>query len=371
MVQQLPRRRYEKELVKLQGDLAAMTEWIHRSGARVVVLFEGRDAAGKGGVIKRITEYLNPRSCRVAALPAPTEREKGAVVLPALRGPAAAAGEIVALRPQLVQPGRRRAGDGVLHRRGVPAVLPPVPGIRAHAHRGRDHPGEVLVLGQRRGAGAPVPEPARRPAAALEAEPDGPRGPPALGGLLAGQGRHVRSTPTRPSRPGGWWRPTTSGGRGSTASPTCWARCPTGWSTKAGSTCPKRARTRLPAAAPGPVHLRPRLRRHPDRYRPAWPGGPAAASAGHATPDGPGQQAHQGEDPAEHRRGVDHRTPSRSPAPPRRPPPRAWSRTGLGPSPRSSARPRTPAHDHHAHAGAGQGVPRPWEKASSPAFDDP
>ena len=77
MVQRLPRQRYDKELVKLQGDLAAMTEWIHRSGSRVVVLFEGRDAAGKGGAIKRISEYLSPRICRIVALPTPTEREQG------------------------------------------------------------------------------------------------------------------------------------------------------------------------------------------------------------------------------------------------------------------------------------------------------
>jgi polyphosphate kinase 2 len=54
-----------------------MTEWIHDTGARVAVVFEGRDAAGKGGVIKRIAEYLSPRLCRIAALPAPTERERG------------------------------------------------------------------------------------------------------------------------------------------------------------------------------------------------------------------------------------------------------------------------------------------------------
>jgi polyphosphate kinase len=77
MVQKLSKRRYEEELLRLQGELAAMTGWIQRSGARVVVLFEGRDAAGKGGVIKRISEYLSPRVCRIVALPTPTEREKG------------------------------------------------------------------------------------------------------------------------------------------------------------------------------------------------------------------------------------------------------------------------------------------------------
>ena len=67
---------YEKELARLQKELIKFQEWIRFRNLKVVVIFEGRDAAGKGGVIKRITESLNPRACRVVALPAPTEREK-------------------------------------------------------------------------------------------------------------------------------------------------------------------------------------------------------------------------------------------------------------------------------------------------------
>lgn len=67
---------YEAELLKLQNELVSMQQWIKESGSRLVVIFEGRDAAGKGSAIKRITEYLNPRNARVAALPAPTERER-------------------------------------------------------------------------------------------------------------------------------------------------------------------------------------------------------------------------------------------------------------------------------------------------------
>ena len=66
---------YESELNRLQSELVEMQEWVKASGARLVVIFEGRDAAGKGGAIKRITEYLNPRVAQVVALPAPTERE--------------------------------------------------------------------------------------------------------------------------------------------------------------------------------------------------------------------------------------------------------------------------------------------------------
>ncbi|MHB1119711.1 MAG: polyphosphate kinase 2 [Bellilinea sp.] len=67
---------YGEELSRLQIELVKLQEWVRFKGMKVVVLFEGRDAAGKGGVIKRITESLNPRVCRVVALPTPTEREK-------------------------------------------------------------------------------------------------------------------------------------------------------------------------------------------------------------------------------------------------------------------------------------------------------
>ncbi len=67
---------YEAELIKLHTELVKLQDWIRQQGLKVVVLFEGRDAAGKGGVIKRITEPLNPRYCRVVALGTPTERER-------------------------------------------------------------------------------------------------------------------------------------------------------------------------------------------------------------------------------------------------------------------------------------------------------
>jgi polyphosphate kinase 2 len=68
---------YEAELFRLQTELVKLQEWVRAEGIRVVVVFEGRDGAGKGGTIKRITEYLNPRFARIAALPAPTDRERG------------------------------------------------------------------------------------------------------------------------------------------------------------------------------------------------------------------------------------------------------------------------------------------------------
>jgi polyphosphate kinase 2 (PPK2 family) len=71
----LKRKPYERELRRLHGELVAMQEWVKASGAKICILFEGRDTAGKGGTIKRITERVSPRVFRVVALPAPTERD--------------------------------------------------------------------------------------------------------------------------------------------------------------------------------------------------------------------------------------------------------------------------------------------------------
>jgi polyphosphate kinase 2 len=72
-----PRKAYEEELARLQVELVTMQAWLRQTGNRLVVLFEGRDAAGKGGTISRAAQYLNPRFARVVALPSPTERDRG------------------------------------------------------------------------------------------------------------------------------------------------------------------------------------------------------------------------------------------------------------------------------------------------------
>ena len=90
-----PRREYEDELIRLQGEVVKLKEWVRTTGQRVVIVFEGRDAAGKGGAIKRITEYLNPRVARTVALPAPTEREQGQWYFQRYIAHLPAAGELV------------------------------------------------------------------------------------------------------------------------------------------------------------------------------------------------------------------------------------------------------------------------------------
>ncbi len=121
----------------------------------------------------------------------PHGAREDAVVLPALRRPPAGGRRDGPLRPQLVQPGRRRPRHGLRHRGRGRGVLPLLPGVRAHARALGDHPHQVLVLGQRRGAGATLPGPHRRPHQALEAQPHGPAVTRPLGGVLAGQGRDV------------------------------------------------------------------------------------------------------------------------------------------------------------------------------------
>src|SRR5712691_2289337 len=75
-IKRMPKQLYETELFRLQAELVKLQEWVRSEKARIVVIFEGRDAAGKGSTIKRVAEYLNPRVAQIVALPAPTEREQ-------------------------------------------------------------------------------------------------------------------------------------------------------------------------------------------------------------------------------------------------------------------------------------------------------
>jgi polyphosphate kinase 2 len=94
-LEKLERRRYFAELLRLQGELVKLQDWVVATGHKIVILFEGRDAAGKGGVIKRITQRLNPRVCRVSALPAPNDRERTQWYFQRYAAHLPAAGEIV------------------------------------------------------------------------------------------------------------------------------------------------------------------------------------------------------------------------------------------------------------------------------------
>src|SRR5215510_762191 len=91
----MKRKVYEKELERLQGELCMLQDWVKYKGLRVVIVFEGRDAAGKGGTIKAITERVSPRVFRVVALPAPSDREKSQMYVQRFIAHFPAAGEVV------------------------------------------------------------------------------------------------------------------------------------------------------------------------------------------------------------------------------------------------------------------------------------
>ena len=91
----LAKKEYERELFKLQVELVKLQDWVKKTGARIVIIFEGRDAAGKGGIIKRMMERVSPRVFRLIALPAPTEREKTQIYMQRYLAHLPAGGEVV------------------------------------------------------------------------------------------------------------------------------------------------------------------------------------------------------------------------------------------------------------------------------------
>ena len=170
----LKRQKFEKELSRLQGRLCVLQDWVKSKGLRVIVIFEGRDAAGKGGTIKAITERVSPRVFRVVALPAPSDREKSQMYLQRYKQHFPAAGEIVIFDRSW----DNRAGVehvmGFLYRRTVRALSQAVPTIRKTSGRRRRSADQGLAGSRQQGAGTPIQSPHRRSIAAVEAESDGP-----------------------------------------------------------------------------------------------------------------------------------------------------------------------------------------------------
>ena len=179
--------KYERELSRLQIELVKLQEWIRHEGLRVVVLFEGRDAAGKGGAIKRIAESLNPRACRIVALGTPTEREKTQWYFQRYVPHLPAAGEMVLFDRSWYNRAGVEHVMGFCTEREYHRILAELPGVRAHAGALRHHPHQVLVQRERRGAGASLPGPHAHAHQALEAQPHGSGIAQTLGRLLAGQ----------------------------------------------------------------------------------------------------------------------------------------------------------------------------------------
>ena len=201
----MTRDEYERAKRLLQIELVKLQNWVKDTGQRIVLVFEGRDAAGKGGTIKRFTEHLNPRGAHRRRAGEADRAGADPVVLPAVRdAPAGRRGDRD-VRPVLVQPGRGRAGDGLLHARGVPGVHARGAGIRADAGELRAPADQVLVLGDPHRAAHPVRDQAGRPGAAVEAQPDGHRSRWTSGTTTPRPRRRCSPTPTpRSTRRGRW-----------------------------------------------------------------------------------------------------------------------------------------------------------------------
>ena len=198
----LSRKSYERQKYRLQVELLKLQAWVKETGQRVVVLFEGRDAAGKGGTIRRFMEHLNPRGARVVALEKPTEEERGQWYFQRYVRHLPTAGEIDALRPELVQPRRRGARDGLLYRRRVPGVPAPGAGVRAHAGApGYPHL-QVLVLGEPPRAAPPLQGARGAPAQAVEALARSTSRRSTSGTTTRARRKRCSSTPTRRTRRG-------------------------------------------------------------------------------------------------------------------------------------------------------------------------
>ena len=180
--------RYVEELAHLQFELIKLQEWVRLQGLRVVVIFEGRDAAGKGGVIKRIIQSLNPRICRVVALGTPTERERGQWYFQRYVAQLPARGEIVLFDRSWYNRAGVEHVTGFCTERRVPRISALLSAFRGDAGSFWHLPQQVLVLGQRRGARTALPAANSQSDQALEAQPNGSRVAQALGRVLQGQG---------------------------------------------------------------------------------------------------------------------------------------------------------------------------------------
>ena len=167
-------KEYEKELRRLQAELCTLQAWVKDKGLRVIVVFEGRDGAGKGGTIRAITERVSPRVFRVVALPAPSDREKSQMYMQRYMQHFPAAGEIVIFDRSWYNRAGVEHVMGFCTKEQHQQLPRTVPGDREVHRRRRHHPAQVLAGGNQQGAGAAIPGAHRRPAAAVETQPDGP-----------------------------------------------------------------------------------------------------------------------------------------------------------------------------------------------------
>ena len=182
----MKRKAYEKELRKLQVELCDLQDWVKDKGARIIIVFEGRDAAGKGGTIKAITERVSPRVFRVVALPAPSDREKTQMYMQRYIEHFPAAGEIVIFDRSWYNRAGVEYVMGFCSEEQHERFLELCPEVEKYIVDGGITLDQDLAGGRQGRAGTALLGAHRRSAAAVEAEPDGSGIVPALVRLLAG-----------------------------------------------------------------------------------------------------------------------------------------------------------------------------------------
>ena len=172
---QMKRKAYEKELRKLQVELCRLQDWVKQEGLRVIIVFEGRDAAGKGGTIKAITERVSPRVFRVVALPAPSDREKTQMFMQRYIQNFPAAGEIIIFDRSWYNRAGVEYVMGFCTEQQHRHFLKLCPEIEGYIVDGWHCADQGLAGGRTGRAGAALCGAYRRPPAAVEAQPDGSR----------------------------------------------------------------------------------------------------------------------------------------------------------------------------------------------------
>ena len=197
--ERMTRHEYEVDKRAVQIELLKVQAWVKETGRKLVLVFEGRDAAGKGGTIKRFMEHLNPRGARVVALEKPTEREAGQWYFQRYVSQLPSAGEIVLFdRSWYNRAGVERV-MGFCTDEQYWEFMRQAPEFERMLVRSDIHADQVLVLGEPVRAAHPVHDPADRPRAAVEAQPDRPGLAGQVGRLHRGQGgdvllhRHART----------------------------------------------------------------------------------------------------------------------------------------------------------------------------------
>ena len=172
--EKLKEKTYLKKLRKLQEEVSTLQDWVTHTGQRIVIVFEGRDAAGKGGIIKALTDRVSPRVFRVVALPAPSDRQKSQLYMQRYIEQFPAAGEVIVFDRSWYNRAGVEYVMGFCTKEEQQQFLRLCPLVERHFIPHRHHPAKILARGQQHRAETSLRGAHRRSPAAVEAVADGP-----------------------------------------------------------------------------------------------------------------------------------------------------------------------------------------------------